>query len=119
SDIFWFWFRFFLLFLRRKTQPALPSGIGVRVAIRFLAASASVAAETLHAGNRRTEAHAIGLLRHHAVFEARDRGQQLAGLEWLHDMSVSPDPARFFRFERFQLAHGQEHRNVRGFVRIL
>src|ERR1019366_9376685 len=69
-----FWFRFFFLFLRRKTQPALPPGIGVRVTLR--------------------------LLRHHAVFESRDHSQQLAGFKWLHDVSVGLDPARFFRFER-------------------
>src|SRR5208337_336696 len=52
---FWFWFRFFFLLLRRKTQAALPSGIEVGVTLR--------------------------LLRYHPVFEPRDRSQQLAGFK--------------------------------------
>ena len=34
-------------------------------------------------------------------------------------MSVRPDPARFFRLERFELAHRQQHGNVRRLGRIL
>jgi hypothetical protein len=49
----------------------------------------------------------------------RDRGQQLARFKRLHDVRVGPHPARFFRLERFQLAHRQQHRNVRRLLRIL
>ena len=34
-------------------------------------------------------------------------------------MSVGPDPARFVWLERFELAHRQQHRNMRRLVRIL
>ena len=59
------------------------------------------------------------MLRNHAVFESRDRSQQLAGFKRLHDVCVGLDPARFFRLERFQLAHRQQYGNVRRLGRIL
>jgi len=98
-------------FFDGKTEPALPSSVGTGFTLRGPAVS--FAAEPLHAGSRRTVAPTLGLLRHHAVFESRDRTQQLAGFKWLHDVSIGLDPARFFRLEGLQLAHRQQHGNVR------
>ena len=106
-DIFRFRFRFFLLFLRRKTQPILPAAVGPSTTFGFPAASLTA------------EACRLRLLGHHAVFESCDCSQQLAGFKWLDDVTVGFHPARFIRLERFQLAHRQQHRNMRRLSRIL
>ena len=50
------------------------------------------------------------------LFKLFDNRQKIAGLERFHDDTVSADTFGFFRFVRFHLAHGEQHRRLqRGY----
>ena len=57
-------------------------------------------------------------MRDDLVFELGQRRQQFAGFKRLHDESVSLNATSLVRFERFQLAHGEQYGNARRLGRF-
>ena len=96
----------------RNGEPVFPAG--------FLVAESVSLIGLLHRSQRFGEAS--GFLRlwlsDYLVFELGKNSQEFGGFEWLDDEAVGANPARFFRFERFQFAYGQQDWNL-SCLRIL
>src|SRR5205085_11765013 len=87
-------FLFLLLLLRWEGNAILPAGV--------LLYRHGLVEPAFFRGSKTPKSSRLGrfVARHNLVFEAAQRTQQLAGLEWFNNVAIGANPLGFFRFER-------------------